>query len=554
MADKEPKPTTWPWIITACMMPLILGGLLAIGYMQGERKRHAGMAEAAITKFEDNVNQHKALMDRMSTLIALSGVGSWSPDAGTQNIEPEPIPAQPDEFTPMMTYYKEAQPKVQNSAPNSIAQMRAEARALNRWRADLEQHLAFMLYGPEELPQLYTLDSFFDASAVSAVEDEAQVKALIENLVKLRRPDLTADGNIVRPEVLRTAYNRFRQQEATPDPRVSLSIGPNMETIVRLQDALIAALSNYSKNSAFVLWSEVDAADPVKAQSENLKTRVGDDANVRDSGTDAFSKLATGMNQVQALLDAARNGANSIKGGAVDLIREFDDAAQLYESDMESLMLDYQNIINGANRDLQLLKQLLDRYRKISDYDHLRWSAKPDGKLTMVKNDTRVAHINLGSADKVHTGQRFEVWRTSGAGELDERIGMVEVIRTLNAHNSLCTILEERSNFGPTIELRQNDILISRIWDNGQYLRTAMAGTLWGGTFTFYGKDRLKQMLAQVTEAGGGMEVSDDISVATQLVILGDGRKPDKEYQEKRGTINFEEITEDLIRLYVDPR
>jgi|GEM_PF-6958473 len=549
MAERELKPTTWPWIVTALLSPLLLASLLAMGYMTGERKRLAAETQQSVKQFERQAAEHKVLQEQLNRLVALSGVGSWKPDASGKQTAPENIPVPNEQFTPMMTKFTTVSPTILNSATNSIANMRAEVDAIYRWRDELDRTLAFMIYGPSNLPQIYTINRFMDVSGAATLQDEAQVKTAIQNLALLRRPDLSADGNTIPTDLLNEAYDRYRKMEATADPMVSASLRPTFETVVRLQRALMDALSAYSDDAGSVLWGETDAGDPFNDQVTNLNSKIGTQEGSRDSGDDAFSKMNTGYKGVETLMDEARSRNNDIRDGAVDVQREIDDSRQLFQSDMESLTLIYQNMLNAARLEERLLVQLLKRNRKISDYQGLRWNLRSDGELAFVNNNTRVCHINLGAANNVHQGMRFEVWRFTGAGEADQRIGMVEVLRALDDHYALCTILDERMDEGEPIALRAGDTLVNRLWDNGHYLNVSLAGTLWGGTFTHYGKDALTTKLRAL-----GVKIQDDIQINTDLVILGGGRKPDQAYQDARSKIDFEELTEDAVRLYVDPR
>ena len=125
------------------------------------------------------------------------------------------------------------------------------------------------------------------------------------------------------------------------------------------------------------------------------------------------------------------------------------------------------------------------------------------GQITLVDTERKVAWINLGAADSVKPGMRFEVRANAPKGAKDRAPvvkGSVEIIRIIGLHNSEVRILKEDSED----ELTADDDVIGidkvQASDNAKAEGKPQAGPMPGGTPTGKreGDDSLEGVWEQV--------------------------------------------------------
>src|SRR5690606_24456051 len=148
-----------------------------------------------------------------------------------------------------------------------------------------------------------------------------------------------------------------------------------------------------------------------------------------------------------------------------------------------------------------------------------------------------IVHIDLGHADGVKAGQRFEIWRLHGF-EKDEFVGVVEIIRTLSPHFSLCTVLTLTNEDDP---VRKGDKIVSRLWHEGKFLSVALHGS-YEPPNEAYTKERLSELLRQA-----GVKVVDKVQPGTDLVVLGSNLLGDAWYRRARNDLRFDTLREDDV-------
>ncbi|MCA8946108.1 MAG: hypothetical protein KDB29_07770, partial [Planctomycetes bacterium] len=263
-----------------------------------------------------------------------------------------------------------------------------------------------------------------------------------------------------------------------------------------------------------------------------LEKLSGLSRRVSDRKAESISQLDDAFNVAdlaKAETDAKKVRLELMVVGAEGRISDLQTSFQNEKATHESDAQEFENLI----RNLPRLKIPV----KLEKSD-------PDGEITYSDYTRGVTHIDLGYSDGVRIGQRFEVWRRHGF-EKDEFVGVIEVIRMLSAHYSLCTVLTLTDENDP---VSKGDQIMSKIWHDGKFLSIALHGS-YEPPNEAYSKERLTEMLKQL-----GVTVVEKVQPGTDIVILGSNLLGDEWYRRARNDLRFETLKEDDIRIYVDPR
>ncbi|MCJ7692228.1 MAG: hypothetical protein MUO22_02280, partial [Sedimentisphaerales bacterium] len=140
---------------------------------------------------------------------------------------------------------------------------------------------------------------------------------------------------------------------------------------------------------------------------------------------------------------------------------------------------------------------------------------KPDGKVLLIDDPTKIVHINLGSDDRVYRGLTFSIYDKNmpipkdgkGKGEIevfnvDENISAARIIRS-----------ETRN---PII---LDDIVANLIWDAEQVNTFVVAGDFDLNDDGNTDDNAIEKITALIQKWGG--RAARDLSVDTDFIILG---------------------------------
>ena len=203
--------------------------------------------------------------------------------------------------------------------------------------------------------------------------------------------------------------------------------------------------------------------------------------------------------------------------------------------------------IKTHNDDARSFQRLLQENKEIAQQFKLLES-EVDGRITYVDRKSKLCHIDLGSENHIHAGQRFEVHEIKGKGEQHFK-GAIEVVRTISRYYSLCVILDVVDADDGADIIREGDAVINQIWHKGKYLKVALHGQNWTPPQTKYDKFRLEKMLENI-----GVNVQEKLKPNTDIVILGGRAAFDRHFLDTFKKLRVKLLTEERIRLYVDPR
>jgi hypothetical protein len=140
---------------------------------------------------------------------------------------------------------------------------------------------------------------------------------------------------------------------------------------------------------------------------------------------------------------------------------------------------------------------------------------KPDGKIILIDDPTKVVHINIGSDDHVYQGLTFQVYEKNTPIPKDGK-GKAE-IEVFNVEKNISTARIISSN--PKKPIMLDDIIANLIWDRYKTNVFAVAGEFdlnGDGEIDYEGADKIKALIKK-----WGGKVSDDISINTDFLVLG---------------------------------
>lgn len=531
--NKDPKPASWPWVITAWLSPLLIMAIAAVWYIGDMRASHLPRIDAANAKIQSLGDQMAGRLTEFTGLIDKSGFASATVAAGihaTPDLEKIPVELT-EEPTPVQQRWSQFVQNARNGERAGVAAMRAAQDTANRWGDLLTRSIAVRLYNDH-----YGLlgDKAFDTAPENP--------AFANEVAKLRRSTASMTEWLSNASALQEAGARYSRREPSLDPRAPVG-ATTVEDLVSLQRDLIRQLSALTR-AQFTDAARVSRGWEVFHQRrqavDSLMTRLRADL---DTGENAQTSIARVIAELRARKVAETGATERVWQGVLysGVNASKDDVL----SDIRVMGTDFDNEIRNHQRDAFEFQRLLQENKKVGNEAILGTATKADAKVVWVNREAKLAHIDVGSSLNVHPGMRFEIWTASGRGA-ESLKAVVEVIRPISPGTSLCTILDSVDSNEP---VREGDAAINILWENGRYLRVALHGALWDAEHTRYGKFRLRQLLEDM-----GVTVADQLDTKCQAVILGAGWVMDTHYNQVRESIRVDTYSEQRIRLYVDPR
>ena len=140
---------------------------------------------------------------------------------------------------------------------------------------------------------------------------------------------------------------------------------------------------------------------------------------------------------------------------------------------------------------------------------------KPDGKVILIDDSTKIVHLNIGSDDHVYRGLTFSVYEKNMPIPKDGK-GKAE-IEVFNVGKNISAARIVRSNVKKPIIL--DDIVANLIWDSDKTNVFVIAGEFdldADGDTDYDAAGKIKALI----EKWGG-KVADDISIDTDFLVLG---------------------------------
>ncbi len=140
---------------------------------------------------------------------------------------------------------------------------------------------------------------------------------------------------------------------------------------------------------------------------------------------------------------------------------------------------------------------------------------KPDGKIILIDDSTKIVHLNIGSNEHVYRGLTFSVYEKNTPIPRDG-IGKAE-IEVFNVEKNISAARITSSN--PKNPVIPDDIIANLIWDSDKTNVFVVSGEFdlnADGNIDYEGADKIKALIRK----WGGI-AADEISIDTEFLILG---------------------------------
>ncbi len=221
------------------------------------------------------------------------------------------------------------------------------------------------------------------------------------------------------------------------------------------------------------------------------------------------------------------------------------------QKEFESTTSQLQNTIAEQRTNVRNLMNLNESLREEKLKREDRSNERPDGEVTLVNAASRIAWINLGSADGLKRQMTFSVIDQNAAGVTEDSMkGTIEVTRVAEPNRAEARIVSDILD-DPIVP---GDKIYSPSFRRGQKTRFALAGVLDINGDDKDDREKVKSIIA----LNGGVvdaELLEDGSIAGEITAetryLVKGQKPDEKTEEKV-LAGFTKMTEDATTYGVD--
>jgi len=275
----------------------------------------------------------------------------------------------------------------------------------------------------------------------------------------------------------------------------------------------------------------IQIIEKLKTKLDNLtNAALATEAQLKDLQNRFDDAMAAGFEKEQELLAEKEKYQQQID----DIQKSYDELKALLEQTSEKQVRTVTNQLDEerANRikehqqKLQAqaeLEMTKDRLKRIQEElqaivplpDSEATAVKPDGKIILIDNQTKVVHLNIGSDDRVYRGLTFPVYDKSMPIPKNGR-GKAE-IEVFNVAKTFSAARITRSEIKRPIVV--DDIVANLIWDSHKTNVFVVAGDFdldGDGHIDYNAADRIKALI----EKWGG-RLDDTISIAADFVVLG---------------------------------
>jgi hypothetical protein len=367
---------------------------------------------------------------------------------------------------------------------------------------------------------------------------KSRLKAMsdyLDQLLVLTMPGIPSETSA---EVkLQNATSKVREIEtklAKQNPELG-EVDPNMslfQMTEKLGDALKNSKddANATKEQLSILQERFD--DAMKASNEKEAILLAE----KDKFQQQFEKVRNDYDELKGLLE--KKSDEQVK----DLYKRLDREKAGREETNKELLRTQAELKAAQDRIERLLKEDVYPVRPPPDAEAAAY--KPDGKVILVDEQTKIVHINLGSDDHVYRGLTFSVYDRGQPIPKDGK-GKAEIeVYDVQKNISAARIIRSEAKNPIVVD----DIVANLIWDATKTNTFVIAGDFdlnGDGRIDPQAIDKIKALI----EKWGG-KVEDTVTVNTDFVILGEppevGRKPTLE--ESEATPNANEKYEEAVK------
>ncbi|MCC6465074.1 MAG: hypothetical protein IT463_07030 [Planctomycetes bacterium] len=539
MARKsDNRVASWYWITSAILLPPTALAILLWAYFFHQTQSYRAEGERLFNELEAGHKELDPLLASMKSVSGATGFNMGDPlkalDSLKSNSQLPPAAAdqeqKPEEDrSPLYRRMRDAEKRFYGDGGEAgyVHQYQAARKFLQDFDNQLVRYINF------KKTQFYvvrTIDIGGQTAVVAAGDLSRQITA-------------DAAGAFAPPEAAVDAAWQSSQNTPPAEKFMQAPTVITMELILRKQNQLVEDLVAANQHQHNLLYAEVSStgrAGDIWVGFEAEKARQAKTASeLANFGTQVDQR----KNDSLTRLDRSRDSADNARTETSAKKSRYELLTLAAESRIQGLADRFESERAAHETDAGEFDKLTKELPRIKVPIKIE-KREPDGEVSFSDYVRKVCHINLGHLDGVRVGQRFEIWRLHGR-ERDEVIGVVEVMRTLSDHFSLCTVLSLVNEGEP---VRKGDKVISRLWHRGKFMTVALHGTFEPPNQA-YSKERLAELLKLA-----GVRVVDKVQPGTDIVILGSSLLSDEWYRKARDDIRFETLKEEDVRLYVDPR
>jgi hypothetical protein len=560
MAPKS-RVAGWYWITSAILTPFVLIATLFWAYYAQQVQNYRAEGRRLVSQLEQDHEAFEPLLNHMKEVSEATGwkmTDPIAPDRLAALNTPRPsvfegeernLPA--EKRSPLLNAYLDAEGRFYGATADDAGYVE-EYLAAREWLAEFEKKLQGYIYlKGYQYYTVKTIDVGGESIAIAGGDLSRQIRA--------------GDDQIPVPpdDVIERARGDWTSKKAPFDKVMQEPTKITLELVFRKQVQLIRDLVSANLHQYNLLYSdvsgevdiyEVDENGKIKRDKDGKPNKIGSawvgfegekrglDKTIADLGG-LSRRVGERKDESVAKLDGAREGAETV---AEDTEARDSRLQTMYvstEARIDELKIEFEGAKLAHEGDAQKFDDLVRNLPRLKVPQKLEKS-DPDGEVSYSDYARGVTHIDLGYSDGVKQGQRFEVWRLHGY-EKDEFVGVVEIVRMLSAHYSLCTVLTLTNADDP---VRKGDKIVSQLWQDGEFLTVALHGD-YEPPNEAYSKARLTELLKLA-----GVTVVEKVQPGTDMVILGSNLLGDEWYRRARNDLRFETLKEDDVRLYVDPR
>ncbi len=273
-----------------------------------------------------------------------------------------------------------------------------------------------------------------------------------------------------------------------------------LDYIIEADAALQKQFDDLQRRYDADMTANFEKEEALLAEKEKYKQQVED--TLRDYKELEELLRKTTDEQVQTLSAQLREEKENLRTVNQELLKT---QAELKESE---------ELMRRAQQELREIKPEPDR--EVAAF-------KPDGKIILVNDQTKVVHLSIGSEDHAYRGLRFTVYdRSTSVTKGGEGKAEVEIFDIAKNHSAARIIRSEINR--PILE---GDIVANLIWDSSKTNIFVVAGDFDLDNNGIVDFDAVDKITALIEKWGG--KVADDVSIDTDFLVLGKAPKVLKE-------------------------
>ncbi len=280
-------------------------------------------------------------------------------------------------------------------------------------------------------------------------------------------------------------------------------IGAGDKTLEDITDRFLS-LANGAQQSARQATTDFETERTKRTETETNRNSIQQSME---------GQLTTANNDLRDERDRAAQQKQTDDGTISNLQDQVDEiSAQMREQVAQK----EQNIAE-LTKDMSATKARIDQLSdkvKLVGVDESPWD--PDGEVVSVGAETGLVFVNVGTADLLRQGVRFDVFRFGKGGELIRK-GLIE-IREVHPDSAVGGIMEEVNRLDP---ITAGDVISNPHFSTNRSKVFALLGT-----FPVYGKTFLENRLKAL-----GAEVEAEVNARVDFVVLGQ-RGPEEDAPE----------------------